>query len=161
MLLYFLRHADAIESPYFQDAERPLSELGKRQAHTAAQFFKLTRKSVELVLSSPMIRARETADILQRSLNSHPTLSTDALLSGTEVRSLVDEINAHECESMLLVGHEPQLSSTISFLTGGDEHFRVEMKKASLACVETKFPAKKGGAVLAWLLNVTQMELMR
>ncbi|HEX9615305.1 MAG TPA: phosphohistidine phosphatase SixA [Bacteroidota bacterium] len=161
MLLYFLRHGDAIESPYYHDSERPLSDLGKRQIQTVAQFFKLTRKQVELVLSSPLGRARETADILQQTLKAHPTMTTEALLSGSEVRNLLNEMNLHKSESMLLVGHEPQLSSAISVLTGGDEHFRVEMRKASLACVESPFPVKKGGAVLSWLITVAQMELMR
>jgi len=160
MLLYFLRHGDAIESPYYHDTGRPLSDLGKRQIQSVAKYLRHSRTSIELVLSSPLTRARETADILQSSLASHPTMTTEALLSGSEIRDLIDEINAHESESILLVGHEPQLSSAISVLTGGDEHFRMEMKKASLARVETPFPVKKGQAVLSWLLTVTQMELM-
>lgn len=161
MRLYFLRHGDAIESPYYHDTQRPLSEPGKRQIQGVARFLRGTKTAVDLILSSPLIRARETAEIIRSAFNLPAVVTTDSLLSGSSLRELFATINGQKMQDILLVGHEPQLSSAISVLTGGDEHFRVEMKKASLAQVETPFPVKKGQAVLSWLLTAAQMEEIR
>ncbi|MBI4417352.1 MAG: phosphohistidine phosphatase SixA [Ignavibacteriales bacterium] len=161
MNMYFLRHGDAVESPHFHDTQRPLSEAGKKHIHFVAHFLRSSRTEIELILSSPLIRARETAEIIRASLDLPAIITTDALIAGSAVRELFAFINTQRARSLLLVGHEPQLSSAISVLTGGDDHFRVEMKKASLAHVETPFPVKKGQAVLSWLLTVAHMESMR
>jgi len=160
MHLYFLRHGDAVESPYYHDTQRPLSDLGKRQIQGVVHFLRSTKTSIELILTSPFVRAKETAEIIRAALQNPSLLTTDAL-SGGSLRELLDAVNNQRADSVLLVGHEPQLSSAISVLTGGDEHFRLEMKKSSLALVETPFPVKKGHAVLSWLLTATQMESIR
>lgn len=161
MTLYFLRHGDAVESPHFHDTQRPLSEEGKRQIHIVAQFLRAGRNEVEIILSSPLVRARETAEIIRNALGVTAVITTDTLVAGTSLRELFGFINEQRSHSLLLVGHEPQLSSAISVLTGGDDHFRVEMRKASLARIDTEFPVRKGHAVLSWLVTVAQMESLR
>lgn len=161
MHLYFLRHGDAVESPYYHDTQRPLSDLGKRQLHGVVHFLRSTKAAVELILTSPLVRAKETAEIILTGLHTPSLLTTEALTPGGNLRDLFAAVNAQRVQTLMLVGHEPQLSSAISVLTGGDEHFRLEMKKASLACVETPFPVKKGNAVLSWLLTAAQMESIR
>lgn len=161
MPLYFLRHGDAVESPHFHDTQRPLSEAGKRQIQTVARFLRGSRHELDLILSSPLVRARDTAEIIRDALNLPAVITTDTLTADASVRELLGFINGQRSHALLLVGHEPQLSSAISVLTGGDDHFRVEMRKASLARVETEFPVKKGHAVLSWLVTVAQMEFLR
>jgi len=158
MHLYFLRHGDAVESPFYHDTQRPLSDLGKRQIQGVTHFLRSSKTRIELILTSPLVRARETGEIIRHGLQTPSLLTTDALVSGVNLRDLLAAVNSQQAGSVLLVGHEPQLSSAISVLTGGDEHFRLEMKKGSLACVETPFPVKKGHAVLSWLLTAVQME---
>ena len=161
MRLYVLRHGDALETPFYKDFDRPLSDLGRRQIQSVAHFLEAARISPRLILTSPLVRARQTCEMIAESLNAVDTITTDALRSGADSVEALKEINAHEVESMLLIGHEPQLSGLVSLLTGGDEQFRVEMKKASLACVEIDPPARKGHAVLAWLLDSGLLSLMR
>jgi phosphohistidine phosphatase len=161
MHLYFLRHGDAVESPYYHDTQRPLSDLGKRQIQGVSHFLRSSKTAIELILTSPLVRARETGEIIRNGLQTPSFLTTDSLVSGGGLRELFAVVNSQRAGSLLLVGHEPQLSSAISVLTGGDEHFRLEMNKGSLALVETPFPVKKGHAVLSWLLTATQMESMR
>ncbi|MEX1139771.1 MAG: phosphohistidine phosphatase SixA [Bacteroidota bacterium] len=161
MHLYFLRHGDAVESPYYHDTQRPLSDLGKRQLQGVLHFLRSTKTPVELILTSPLVRGKETAEIIRAGLQTSSLLTTEALAPGGNFRDLLAAINIQQAKSMMLVGHEPQLSSAISVLTGDDEHFRLEMKKASLALVETPFPVKKGHAVLSWLLTAAQMESIR
>lgn len=161
MPLLFLRHGDAVESPHFHDTQRPLSEAGRRQIQTVGRFLRAYRNELEIILSSPLVRARETAEIVRDALDLPAVITTDTLAAGASVRELFGFINGQHSHALLLVGHEPQLSSAISVLTGGDDHFRVEMRKASLARVETEFPVKKGHAVLSWLVTVAQMDSMR
>lgn len=113
-----------------------------------------------MILSSPLVRARETADLIRKASGAD-VLATEYLLSGNNHRDLLGEINKHQVGSLMLVGHEPQLSGLISLLTAGDKHFRVQMKKGSLACIESQFPLKRGEGVLEWLLTPPHMELMR
>lgn len=161
MALYFLRHGDAVESNHFHDSQRPLSEAGKRDIQSVARFLRSSNASLELILSSPLVRARETAEIVRTALHLPMILTTDALISGSSLRELFAFLNSQRARNLLLVGHEPQLSSAISVLTGGDNHFRVEMRKGSLARVETDLPVRKGHAVLSWLMTVDQMASLR
>ncbi len=161
MHLFILRHGDAVESSFYQDRDRPLSDLGRRQIEAVSHFFQITKVKPELILTSPFARAKQTSDIIRKNLNINDSLTTDSLISGSSLRELMREIDAHNVETMLVVGHEPQLSGLISVLTGGDDQFKVEMKKASLACLEVRLPVKKGHAVLCWLLSPAILAMMR
>ncbi len=161
MRIYLLRHGDAVESQFYHDSQRPLSDRGRRQIETVAGILQRLRISFDLILSSPLQRARETAEIIQQSLKVPDFMTTESLISGNNLRDLIAAINDNRADTMLLVGHEPQLSSAISLLTAGDEQFRLEMRKASLACLEVKHPVKKGNAVLTWLIGIHQMEQLR
>lgn len=161
MRLYILRHGDAVESPFHQDHDRPLSDLGKRQIQSVAHFFQIAREKPDLILTSPLLRAQQSSDLIRENLGVVDSLTTKSLASGGNLRDLVKEIDAHSVGTMLIVGHEPQLSGLISILTGGDEQFRVELKKASLACLEVRQPVKKGHAVLIWLLAPSLLAMIR
>ena len=161
MRLYFLRHGDALESPYYHDSERPLSDLGRRQAQTAGRFLHALRIKPDLILTSPLVRAKETGEIVRDAVHAKGFMTTPVLASGGNLRDCLKEINGHPVPSLLLVGHEPQLSAMISVFTGGDEQFRVAMEKATLACLDTNHPVKKGHAVLLWLLPANILEVLR
>jgi phosphohistidine phosphatase len=161
MRLYLLRHGDAVESPYYQDSERPLSDLGRRQTQTVGRFLQAERIKPDLILTSPLLRAKETGEIIKEALKVKGFMTAPALASGASTRDCIKEINNHNLSSLVLVGHEPQMSGLISVLTGGDEQFRVEMAKDSLACLETRHPVKKGHAVLLWLLPVEFCAIVR
>jgi len=161
MRLYILRHGDAVESTFYQDRDRPLSDLGKRQILSVAHFFEIAREKPDLILTSPLLRAQQSCDLIREHLGVTDSLTAESLASGGTIRDLVKELDTHSVGTLLLVGHEPQLSGLISVLTGGDEQFRVEMKKASLACLEVRQPLKKGHAVLTWLLAPSLLAMLR
>ena len=161
MRLYLLRHGEAVESPQYDDSQRPLTGPGRQQIQTSAKFLRLSQATIDIILSSPLVRARESAEIVKELFPATSILTTEYLLPGGSYRDLLREINKHETGSILLVGHEPHLGQLVSVLTLGDDRAGVEMKKASIACIENKTPVQKGGGKLLWLLTTPLMELMR
>jgi phosphohistidine phosphatase len=154
--LWLLRHAEAEPHGTRADAERRLTARGERQAQTAG--IALARLGVEFdaVLSSPKSRARRTAEIAaaewgsgQRGrLRIHPPLAGG--FDAPQARDAVTEISADG--RLLLVGHEPDLSSVVADLTGG----HVDLKKGGLAVVRLE----RLGGELALLLRPRDLELI-
>ena len=160
MQIYLLRHGDAVQNPALHDSERPLTPLGQQQASTAARFLRSSRIAIDAVFSSPLKRARETAVPAETTLDIKERYTTEFLVPGTDPRQLFDEVHKHSFNSILLVGHEPLMSTIVSLLTSGNGDFKVDFKKCSLALVETPAPVKKGRGMLQWLVQVGQMELL-
>ena len=156
MIIYFLRHGDAVEDSHAHDSDRPLSEFGQQQASAAGQFLSKSKSGIEQIFCSPLLRARQTAEAVQRELGSIPVHSTEQLTSSSEPRNILLELQKVKEKSVLLVGHEPHLSSTISLLLFGGDRSVVEMRKCSLACVSATPPIGKGGAILQWLVSSEQ-----
>ena len=157
MLLYLLRHGDALTDSALPDSERPLSELGFRQATAAAQFLKRSGASVNLIITSPLLRARQMAVPTKELFGVTETQTSECLTPFSDQRQLFSLLNATTAESILLVGHEPHLSSTIALLISGETQSRAEMKKGSCACVETKRPVDRGSGILRWLATTELM----
>ncbi len=157
MLIYLLRHGDAVQSPNLQDSERPLSDLGMRQASSVGLYLNNLHLRPAIVISSPLVRAMQTADEVQKLIRTPAVARSEYLIPGTRKAQLFDELNRLHPESVLLVGHEPHLSQTISLLLAGTENLHVEMRKCSLACLLASDPLRPGHALLQWLVTVDQM----
>lgn len=120
--LYIVRHAKSSwKDPGFNDIERPLNERGKNDIREAAQRLEQEGVKPDLVLTSPAVRAYDTAKVLANKLmedNSHLLVEDDLYLPDprtlqARVRNLGDRF-----DTVMLVGHEPSLSALIShFLT--------------------------------------------
>ena len=124
-MIWFLRHGDAEDgSP---DFERRLTEKGERQSRDAGAALAALGVELELCLTSPRVRARETARLACEALDVEVTIEDE--LSGGRIDAL--ELTAG-LDHVLLVGHEPDFSDAIAELTGA----RVDMKKGGLAAVE-------------------------
>ena len=166
MNLYILRHGIAVEpgSPgYAKDADRPLTPEGERKLRQVAQAMEALGLSFDLILSSPYVRARQTAESVAESLNACKRLElTDSLTPGGSTKKLVELLNRLEPspQSVLLVGHEPYLSGLISLLVSGTESFTVTMKKGGLCKLSTESLLHGRCAALKWLLTPKQMALM-
>ncbi len=160
MLVYLLRHGDAIERGY-EDAARPLSSLGKAQAKIAAQTLITIGVKLNVILSSPLERAVQTAKIVQKEISLEKVSTTEYLVPGSDHRQLIKQLNGQKVENLLLVGHEPHLSTFISLLINGEKYSRVEIKKGSLASLEISTPIKKGTGTLKWLLTLDLMKQLQ
>ncbi|HTY37606.1 MAG TPA: phosphohistidine phosphatase SixA [Bacteroidota bacterium] len=153
MMIYLLRHGDALDGARYDDAGRPLSQFGLRQASAVGSFLASNKSEISLAFCSPLVRARQTTEAVVRALGELPTRISDALHSSSDPKEILDELKTCGSNTVLLVGHEPHLSRTISLLLWGDGRSRVSMRTCSLACVSTPDPPEKGSGVLQWLVE--------
>jgi phosphohistidine phosphatase len=154
--LWLLRHGDAEPHGTRPDAERQLTERGRRQAQAAGRAFARMGVAFGAILTSPKARASETAELAlaqmsesQRELlELHPPLA-----SGMRAPEALDVLAGVPAGGpLLLVGHEPDLSSIVGELAGG----RVDLKKGGLAVVRLA----AGGAELVLLLRPAELALI-
>lgn len=124
-MIWFLRHGDAEDGS--DDFARKLTEKGRRQSRDAGAALAALGVELDLCLTSPRVRARETAELACKSLDVE--ISIEKRLSGGQFDP---EELAAGLDNVLLVGHEPDFSDAIDQLTGA----RVDMKKGGLAGVE-------------------------
>lgn len=157
MLLYFMRHGDAEAGrPGQADAERKLTSEGLQRTQQEAAGLVALGVTLDLVLTSPAVRAAQTAEIVARTLFAE--LQPEKLLAGRVTVDTLQEISErHDIgSSLMLVGHEPDFSTVIGELIGGAS---VEMKKGAVACLTVQGLAR-GGAVLHWLLTGKQLAMI-
>jgi len=167
MNLFLLRHGLAVERDEFdfaRDEFRPLTPKGKKQLSHVAAAMRALELDFELVLSSPLVRARQTAEIIAAELKLQKRLVfTDELKPGGDAKKLVQKIAGLKKvpENVLLVGHEPDFSELISLLVTGSHGGGFALKKGGLAKLEIEKLRAGKCAILAWLLTPAQMKLMR
>jgi len=166
MNLYILRHGIAVEpgTPgYEQDSERPLIPKGRRQLQQIAGTMEKMDLRFDLVVSSPLLRAEQTAEIIAKSLKLEARSRTsDALKPDGNPITLVRQLNELNPapEDVLLIGHQPNLNRLISLLTAGDMDMVIDLKKGGLCKLETESLQTGQCAMLAWLLTPKQMRWM-
>lgn len=137
MNCYFLRHGIAVEPAEWHgsDDDRPLTPDGckrmEREAKAIAEFL----PGLELIVTSPLLRARQTAEYVAERLQLRKRLIEDNRIAhGFNAQSCRAILADHaDAESVMLVGHEPTMSTTIGKLIGGAD---IELKKAALAGIE-------------------------
>ena len=155
MRLYLLRHADAEQSAA-KDELRALSDKGRRQARDVAQFCQDRKIAPALVLSSPLLRARQTAQVLAEKLGRELVIEP-WLTSGMSPEEAAIELRAHQkCEELMLVGHEPDFSFLAAHLVGLESAENLHLRKASLTCIEIQH-LHAGGGILDFTLPVRLM----
>ncbi len=152
MELYFLRHGLAHERDEWagDDWHRPLTEEGQARMMREAETLVRLNVQLDLILTSPLVRARQTAEIVARQLHVLDKLVVDErLAAGFGPDQLARILEAHSTVgALMLVGHEPDFSETVGALIGGG---RVEIKKGSVARVDVINLRALAGE-LVWLL---------
>ena len=166
MNIYVLRHGLAVArgTPGIaKDSDRPLTPKGKRKLGLIAEAMKALGLSFDLILSSPYLRARQTAAIVAGALNVRKKLKySDSLTPGGSSKKLIEHLNRLKPlpENVLLVGHEPYLTRLVSMLVSGETGFAVVMKKGGLCKLSTEPLEHRQCATLEWLLTPRQMALI-
>jgi phosphohistidine phosphatase len=163
MELYILRHGISVErgTPgYKKDSERPLTPEGEEKMHQIADAMRGMDLKFDLILSSPYSRADRTAKIVAGELDEEVSYS-DHLVPGGNALELIGEINDERPQRVLLVGHEPDLSSLVSVLTTGGSDARIELKKGGLCKLTTDKLIFGQCAILNWLLTPKHLRGLR
>ena len=166
MNLYLLRHGIAVDpsAPDFaKDAERPLTPKGKRRLLQIAKAMGALKIAPDVILSSPYVRAKQTAELVAKTLKRRKKLKfTDELTPGGNPRALIQQLNElrPKPKNILLVGHEPYLSKLIALLTAGNTGMEIDLKKGSLCKLETEALRYARCATLVCLLAPRHLLLM-
>ncbi|MGE0601335.1 MAG: histidine phosphatase family protein [Dehalococcoidia bacterium] len=152
MQLCLIRHAIAVERDEFEglDARRPLTADGRRRMREAATGLG-TLFRPELILTSPLLRAQQTAEIVAKACDA-PIRVLDALGTG-EHREVLAECAGLGKSQVALVGHEPWMGELLSLiLTGSERGMLVVFKKGAAALVDVESPGR-GLGHLEWMLQ--------
>jgi phosphohistidine phosphatase len=161
--LYLLRHAIAVprdNSADAPDSQRPLTPKGERRMRLAAQGMSALGLSFEGIVSSPYLRAKQTADIVAEVLQTPVQVDlSPALAPEGNPCQLIAELKRRDRarQPLLLVGHEPYLSHLISILLTGGPTLEVVMKKGGLCKLRADRWRYGRCAILEWLLTPRQL----
>ncbi len=151
MLIDLLRHADAGDPEAWDrpDAERPLSDKGRKQAKRLGDHLASIGFRAEAIITSPKVRAAETAELVAQRIEG--TVTEDDRLAGSLDLDVIDAIldAAGDPDEAMLVGHDPDLSELLSVLSAAAG---VTMRKGALARIEIDRPLRPGGGTLRWLI---------
>jgi phosphohistidine phosphatase len=146
MIIYFLRHADA-EDFVDSDFTRKLTPKGLDQAERVGNFCKQNGIKPEFFLTSPLVRARETAEIVGKKTGLEPVIA-DWLACGMTPETLIAQLDPLTTKSsVLLVGHEPDLSTAVSYLLGLNEPINFPIRKASLTAIDALWLDQGSGSL--------------
>ena len=149
MILYFLRHGKAGSPTRGDDDARELTAAGMDALRRAAPLWRRVNLRPDVVLSSPLVRARQTAELVAEAIGGE-VLVDERLRPGASWGHLARAMAAHpDARRVLFVGHEPDLSSTVAHLTGAAS---VRLRNGGIAGLEFYGITEPGGGELAWLL---------
>jgi phosphohistidine phosphatase len=164
-----MRHGTAVDREAWDgdDAVRPLTEEGRAELQRVAEGLHWLDLKIEMVVTSPLTRARETAEPVAQALGV-PLQVNDALAPGCTLHALAPLLlSSRSMQGMLIVGHEPNFSELIGLLIAGHNLAHVAMKKGaccrldlpSLAKLEHERDVDKlaGRTTLRWLLTAPQL----
>ncbi len=169
MKLVLVRHADAGDRLKWRragrpDEDRPLSKKGRNQAKVLARRMRFLFKNADLVLTSPLVRALETAEILQeKSARARPKrlrlVEVDELKPLTAPEVTLEKVKTFKAQKILvMVGHEPHLGRFLSFILTGRGHESFDISKGAIALVEFEGEIEKGRGRLTCFLQPTHLK---
>ncbi len=156
MELILVRHAIAYERDPLRwpdDSERPLTPAGIAKFEQAARGLRQVAKSVEVVLSSPFVRAMQTARILEDVAGWPEPVTCDVLEPSNDPLAVISFLQEHHSHGVVaLIGHEPLLGELAGALLSGAGGPAQPFKKGGAACFESEQGPPNGSMTLRWWL---------
>lgn len=148
--IHLLRHAHAGDPLKWDgpDAARPLSRKGRRQAEALGSFLAAAGVRPERIMTSPKVRAHETADIVGAALGATPVVD-DRLADDCDLDELEEVLADAGARDVMVVGHDPYLSELFGALLGARG---LAMPKGSIASIDIRRPLRPGGGSLRWFV---------
>jgi len=153
MNLYLIRHsiAESISSNK-KDFDRELTEEGKFIISKASEAWKNYLGQIDVVLTSPLTRAMQTAQILSSNVQTIPNIiKNNNLATGSKTTDLIDLLNSLDYKNVAVVGHQPDLSHHINNFCGTGS-FNLAFPPASLAKIEFDISIKYGKGKLIYFI---------
>jgi phosphohistidine phosphatase len=163
MQIYILRHAMAVPrgTPGYPNDDRPLTEEGIQKMTDVARGIKEITEGFDVIISSPLIRARDTAKITAEQAGyTKEIVTTEYLLPGSPRRNLLKFLSGYKHNrNILLVGHEPHLGYLASMLIGSNESV-IEFKKGAVCRIDIdSMPPVKHGKLI-YLLQPKELRII-
>lgn len=157
MLLYLLRHAEA-EALATSDRVRRLTPKGDEQGLRVGKFCRKQGLEPALILSSPVTRARQTAELVAKSLPEGELIEVPWAACGMDPWKAMDELAAYEkFPAVMLVGHQPDLGALAAVLLGMTNLQSLHVRKALLLGIEAAHGLSAGAGVLQFFVPVRLM----
>lgn len=157
MMLYLVRHAWAGhfgDPEWPDDFQRPLSEKGAKRFSSVLEKLTAREFSPELVATSPLVRCRQTAELIAQHVEPTPELvELDELQPGSELESLVEWTakRSEEVDSIVWVGHAPDVGRMAAALIGQAGWIR--LAKGAVCAIRFYDTPELGGGELRWLVT--------
>ena len=150
--IYLVRHGIAGDPDEWKgpDDSRPLNAHGRRQFRETARAFAKLGERVELLCTSPLVRAVQTAEILAEALELDETIILEELRPDVPVQRLLDGVAHLPARRIALVGHDPQLSGATAALSGV-EPARIDFPKGAIVRFDAQDPAARKAEPRWWL----------
>jgi phosphohistidine phosphatase len=149
MEIYIVRHAIAEDNPSkgTGDAARALTEEGRQKMKEAASGFAKLEFSIDKILSSPLVRAKQTAEILAKALDQKVE-EMEELSPGYGPDQVCAKLQSlKKAKSVVVVGHEPNCSLLASYLLEGSSSLEIQFKKGAICRIDGS-PARKSGTLI-------------
>lgn len=162
MNLYILRHGIAADrgAEYPEDNLRPLTDRGIRRMRREAKGINAIGVVPDVIISSPLVRAVQTAEIVRDGLDAPPQMAiSEALVPEAHPSQIIQEIakSYSTFSSVMVVGHEPHLSSLVSYIMTGQVSWLITLKKGALCNMNI---SASGRGQLLWALAPRQLRAL-
>jgi phosphohistidine phosphatase len=163
MKLMFIRHGRATERSLLtltskRDQARPLTDAGRKDMRKAARGLRKVAPDIDVLASSALFRARQTAEIVQRVFGCKEILTVAPLAPGSAPEKLLAWLDTQpEDATIALVGHEPDFSRTTAWLLTESASSFFSYKKGGTSLVEFEGRAAPGRGQLVWLMTPGQL----
>ncbi len=163
--LLVVRHAIALDrlqsaEQGVEDFNRPLTAQGESKMTQAVLGLMRLQSGIDNLVSSPLLRARQTAAILHSQYPNSREQTLQKLSPEYSVKALITALRKLEGERVAVVGHEPQLSMLIAALLCGDQYAPIVLKKGGVAKLLFSDGPAPGKGELQWLVTPKQLRLM-
>ena len=160
--LYLIRHGIAAErgEEFPDDSKRPLTSEGIARLRKEAKAIEALGVSFDQILSSPLVRARQTADVFAEELKGKPPIAnTDALTPAGSPGAVIQELGKHMRKARIaLVGHEPNIGELAARLIGA--RAPLEFKKGAICRIDFEVFPPKGTGQLSWFITPRMLRRM-
>ena len=167
MKLLLVRHGIAEEAETFItgggcDGQRPLTEIGRKKMRKGANRLRSQIRQIDLLACSPLLRARETAEIIAQVFVNAPIIERPELDFGYPPEAVAAWLAQCQVKGLVtVVGHEPQLSLLTGLLLADVAQPLLIFRKGGMALIEFSGPVEAGAGTLVWALTPGQLRSLK